>query len=80
MLYFKSILALQVLSSYNICVDLSWQVVWLSLENLSCDLPYKKKEFDRSMERCDKDSLEFKLVLAKKYKLRDYINAFLMRN
>lgn len=74
-LYFKSILMYNALSSYNICIDLSWQVVWLYLSDLGLDLIYDRKFYERYLNECNFVTLNYQLVLAKEYKIRDFVNA-----
>lgn len=75
-LYFKSILMYNALSCYNICIDLSWQVIWLYLSDFGLDLIYNKKLFDRYLNGCNLTTLNYQLTLAKENKIKDYVNGF----
>lgn len=72
--YFRSILMYNALSSYNICIDLSWQVVWLYLSNFDLDLIYNKKLYERYLNECNLVTLNYQLTLAKEFKIRDFMN------
>lgn len=74
--YFRSILLYNALSSYNICIDLSWQVVWLFLSDLSLDLIYDEKKYKNYLNECNMETLNFKLTLAKEIKLKNHVNDF----
>lgn len=45
---------------YNICIDLSWQVIWLFYDNSGYDLIYKNRYMESSKE-CDFKSLTVRL-------------------
>lgn len=75
-LYFRSILIYNSLSSYNICIDLSWQVVWLYLSDFGLDTIYDKKKLNDYLNSCTLETLNYQLVLAKESKIRNYINEF----
>lgn len=75
-LYFRSFLFHSSLFNYNICIDLSWQVIWLYLAEPSLDLLYKNNCYKNYLKKCDSEALLYKLTLAKEYGIKDYIDGF----
>lgn len=57
---------------YNICVDLSWQVVWLWHENEKLNF-LDKKILNDSLQGCKLDILLYDLTLMKEFKIRNYM-------
>lgn len=71
-LYVKSILIEGALLYYNICIDLSWQVLWLYLDpNAKGKLPNNDLYY-KLIKECNYEELLLRLTLAKQIKLRDY--------
>ena len=73
--FFRSHLLLNSLVLYNICIDLSWQVVWLRYETNDIILINNTKVYESSLKHCNLDALRYRLSLAQEYKVRNYITA-----
>ena len=48
---------------YNICVDLSWQVLWLYCEQDDLNIIYNQKTLDKILKRCNYSELIYRLKL-----------------
>lgn len=74
--YIKSLFIQNALIYYNICIDLSWQVVWLYYGPSTLDLIYDKQFYSNSIKSCNLESLRYRLALAKQKKFYYVIEAF----
>ena len=73
--FVKSMFLQQALFGYNSCIDLSWQVAWLYYETQELDL-LEPGEYEKSLNKCNLETLNGRLILAKDYKMKDYILQF----
>jgi len=71
--FIRSHLLLNSLVLYNICIDLSWQVLWLRFGTENLELIHNNKIYDHSLNECNFETLQYRLTLAKEFKIRDYI-------
>ena len=71
--FIRSHLLLNSLMLYNICIDLSWQVLWLRFEVKDLELINNKKIYERSLNNCNFETLQYQLTLAREIKIRNYI-------
>ena len=75
LIFMRSQLLLNSLVLYNILIDLSWQVLWLRFEQEEIELISDKKKYDHSLNDCNFINLQYRLTLAREFKIRDYVKA-----
>ena len=61
---------------YNICIDLSWQVLWYYVGSKDISIINDKTRYNYEAQGCNLESLNYRLHLAKQEKLRTIINDF----
>lgn len=61
---------------YNICIDLSWQVLWYYFGSNDINIIKDKVKYNSEARGCNLESLNYRLQLAKQEKLRNIINDF----
>ena len=59
--WLQSIFLNHALISYNVCMDLSWQVIWLAFDDTGLDLLYSEKILEKTLKKCRWDNLEKRL-------------------
>lgn len=61
---------------YNICIDLSWQVLWLYYGESSLELVYNEDYLEKALKECSYEGVLYRITLAKQYKLREIVKEF----
>ncbi len=61
---------------YNICIDLSWQVLWLYSEPDDLEIIYNEKKLNKILEKCKYDELIYRLKLGGLEKIIEKLKEF----
>jgi len=74
--FVKAMFLQQALFGYNSCIDLSWQVLWLYYETKELDLLLESDRYEKSLNGCNLETLNGRLIMAKDNKMKDFVLRF----